>query len=128
MSSEQKPQSDNQPSGVASNALLGGWIPVADSMPEKNVWVQVYEDDTIDEQDAFINKLRERPLQRVTPAMLYFTDEENQAHWYLCYIGGPYEHVRNVTHWKPLSDPPNPQLRGAAKPRTSRTGCSVSDF
>lgn len=96
------------PSNGACSAL--GWIPVTDikSLPKKDEWVQVFEDDNDNKQDAFIGNLCGTFRHRVVPAKLLYVDTEGNADWYLCYIGGgPLRHTRNVTHWRPLSDPPN---------------------
>jgi hypothetical protein len=84
------------------------WNKVEESLPEKDVWVQVYEDDEDNPQDAYIGKICGSFRQRVTPAKLLSIDEEGYADWYLCYVGGgPMKITRNVTHWKPLSEGPN---------------------
>lgn len=103
---------------VACTALLGGWIPVSDvkSLPKRDEWVQVYEDDDDNQQDAFIGRLIGSLRKRVVPAKLLYVDQEGNADWYLCYIGGgPLRHTRNVTHWRPLSNPPNPGADRCAK-------------
>ena len=92
-----------------------GWIPVSESLPEKDMWVQVYEDDNDNQHDAFIGGLTKTFRQRVTPAKLLSIDSEGYADWYLCFVGGgPAKHVRNVTHWQPMAEAPNAQVTGAS--------------
>lgn len=88
--------------------LEGGWTAIEDGLPEKDVWVQVYEDDTIDPQQVFISTIVGSEIRsRVTPAKLLWIDPEGWPDWYLCYIGGgPVRHVRNVTHWRHMSSKP----------------------
>ncbi|MDE2107128.1 MAG: DUF551 domain-containing protein [Patescibacteria group bacterium] len=77
---------------LGSNAGLGAWIPVAERLPEKDEWVQVFDADR----------------QRVTPAKLLLIDREGYPDWYLCFIGGgPLRHVRSGTHWRPMAEAPN---------------------
>lgn len=84
------------------------WNKVEDRLPDKDVWVQVYEDDEDNPQDAYIGKMCGSFRQRVTPAKLLSIDEEGYADWYLCYVGGgPMKITRNVTHWKHMSEGPN---------------------
>lgn len=91
-----------------------GWTKVEDTLPELDVWVQVYEDDDDNPQDAFIGKMldgmypsTEHFRQRVVPAKLEYIDSEGYARWFLCYVGASsLRHTRNVTHWKPMSDGP----------------------
>lgn len=78
------------------------WVSISeiDKLPKPDVWVQVFEDDNQD--NLFLEK-----RQRVTPAKLLFIDAEGYPEWYLGYVGGsPCRHVRNVTHWRPMSEPP----------------------
>ena len=83
------------------------WISVGDHLPAPDVWVQVFEDDNENAQDAYLGKLFGSFRYRATPAMLLGVDQHGYPDWYLCYVGGgPVRHVRNVTHWKPLSEPP----------------------
>jgi hypothetical protein len=94
--------------------VLGAWVPVSVALPDKGVWVQVFEDDNDSPQDAYIGGGMCKSLrQRVTPAKLLSVDSEGYANWYLCYVGGgPVRHVRNVTHWAPMLEAPNAELRG----------------
>jgi hypothetical protein len=87
---------------------MGNWIPVEDSLPEKDQWVQVLEDDTIDTYQVFICSIAKTKIRyRSTPAKLFAVDSENYPIWYLCHVGSSrIEHVRNVTHWKPMSATP----------------------
>jgi hypothetical protein len=89
--------------------VLGAWVPVSVALPDKGVWVQVFEDDNDSPQDAYIGGGMCKSLrQRVTPAKLLSVDSEGYANWYLCYVGGgPVRHVRNVTHWAPMLEAPN---------------------
>lgn len=90
-----------------------GWIPVCESLPEKNQWVQVFEDDNANPKEAFIRGLTNTFRQRVTPAKLLSIDSEGYADWYLCFVGGgPAKHVRNVTHWQPMAEAPNARNEG----------------
>lgn len=47
-----------------------GWISVDDYLPDPNVWVQVFEDDNENAQDAYLGKLFGAFRYRSTPAML----------------------------------------------------------
>jgi len=87
----------------------GDWISVQAHLPLADEWVQVYEDDDDNPQEAFIGKLYHGKVRkRVTPARLLNVDREGYPIWYLCYVGGgPVCHVRNVTYWRPLSAPPD---------------------
>lgn len=92
----------------ASNAVLGAWIPVSVSLPERDAWVLVFEDDNDNPQDAAIGRMLNSFRQKVTPAKLLSIDSEGYGDWYLCYVGGgPVRHTRNVTHWMPLPEAPN---------------------
>lgn len=116
MTTTQTPQDANEATigAVASTAMLGAWIPVSTALPAKDEWVQVFEDDNDNPQDAYIMHMCKSFRQRVTPAKLLSVDSEGYANWYLCYVGGgPVKHVRNVTHWRPLADAPNDQIQGA---------------
>ena len=93
--------------------VLGVWVPVSVALPDKDVWVQVFEDDNDNPQDAFIGGLTKTFRQRVTPAKLLSIDSEGYADWYLCFVGsGPAKHVRNVTHWQPMAEAPNAEVSG----------------
>lgn len=86
---------------------MNTWINVEDHLPDVDVWVQVYEDDSSNPQDKFIANILNSFRQRVTPAKLLYIDDEGYPTWYLTYCGSrPIEHVRNVTKWKPLSNNP----------------------
>lgn len=96
-----------------STVGLGAWVPVGVRLPEKDVWVQVFEDDNDNPQNAAWGRLRGTLRQRVTPAKLLHVDSEGYGEWYLCYVGGSHvSHVRNVTHWRPMSEAPNDEVRG----------------
>lgn len=90
------------------SAGLGTWVPVTERLPEKDTWVQVFENDNDNPQDSFIGRICGTFRQRVVPAKLLSIDDEGFADWYLCYVGGgPTRHARNVTHWAPMLEAPN---------------------
>lgn len=81
------------------------WIPVEERLPEKHVWIEVFEDDETNPRDVFFVKHIDslRKTRRITPARLLGTDREGFPVWYLCYGGShPIYHVRNVTHWREI--------------------------
>lgn len=75
-------------------------------LPDKDEWVLVYEDDTIDQQQVFISRLLNQKIrQRVTPAKLLYVCSEGWPVWYLCYAGASHlRHTRNETYWAPIPD------------------------
>lgn len=115
MNTETKPnETDGMGAASELSAGLGAWIPVSTALPAKDKWVQVFEDDNDNPQDAYIGHMCKSFRQRVTPAKLLSVDSEGYADWYLCWIGAsPCMHVRNVTHWRPMAEAPNLEFRGA---------------
>lgn len=88
--------------------MLEDWISVDDYLPKVDEWVLVFEDDTENPQDVFINSMFNKINWRVTPARLRFIDNLGYPEWYLCYVGGgPAGQYRNVTHWMPMPLGPN---------------------
>lgn len=94
----------------APQGAVTEWVDVSKSLPEKDVWVLVYEDDNDNPQDRILGHMLKTFRQRVTPAKLLSIDSEGYADWYLCYVGGSHLSItRNVTHWKPLDAAPTPE-------------------
>jgi len=83
------------------------WISVDDRLPERDVFVIVFEDDNDNPQDAFIGRMNNSLRRRTSVAKLLSVDTEGFADWFLCMVGGgPLKIHRNVTHWQPLPPPP----------------------
>lgn len=90
-----------------------GWTPITQNgpLPEKDVWVQVVEDDRINPDDLRLKRiLKDEPRHRVVPAMLLYVDDGWPV-WYLCYVGStPVRHTRNESHWRPMTSLPEVKL------------------